>query len=117
MSSFQLINNPIDPFDGDLQITNNSITLTTGKEAIRQHLQVRFRFFLGEWFLDESEGVPWFRDILIKHATFSVVNEVLKGVILDTPGVLELVKFDFSYNSTTRNVTLEFQCLTTEGIY
>jgi len=70
---------------------------------------------LGEWFLDTDVGVPWFRDILIKKPSFVVVQEVLKDTILDTPGVLEITKFQFDFNSTTREAELEFSCQTDEG--
>ena len=109
MSSFQLDN------EGELQITNNSLTLTEGVEAIRQHLKARFQLFLGEWFLDTDIGVPWFRDILIKKPSFVVVQEILKNTVLDTPGVLELTAFEFDFNSTIREANFEFSCLTDEG--
>ena len=116
MSSFQLESDATDPFFGDLKITDNSLTLTDGLEAIRQHLQVRLQVFYGEWFLDTTVGVPWFQDILKKQPSFVVVNELLKNVILDTPGVLEILEFNFDYTASTREITLEFQALTTDGI-
>lgn len=109
MSSFQLDN------EGDLLLTRNELTLTTGIEAIRQHLQCRFRFFLGEWFLDTTIGVPYFRDILIKKPVFSVVQQILKNVVLDTPGVIELTTFNFNYDGVKREAFLDFSCVTTEG--
>lgn len=102
--------------DGDLLLTNNALTLTEGTEAIRQHLQTRFRLFLGEWFLDTDAGVPWFTDVLVKRPSFAVVSELLKSVILETPGVLELTEFSFDFDGPTREATLEFQCLSSEGI-
>lgn len=110
MSSIQL------GFDDDILITNNSITLTTGLEAIRQHLQVRLRLFLGEWFLDTTVGVPWFQQVFQKNTTFIVVQQVLKDAILSTPGVIQLLKFNFDYAGATREATLDFQALTEEGI-
>lgn len=116
MSSFQLETDASDPFYGDLKLTANSLTLTTGTEAIRQHLQCRFQLFFGEWFLDTEVGVPWFQDILGNKSSFVVVQEVLKGVVLDTPGVLQLLTFNFDYTASTREITLSFQCLSTEGV-
>lgn len=110
MSSFQL-----NQESGDFEITDNALTLTTGAEAIRQHLQCRFRLFLGEWFLDTSQGVPWFTEILKKQQTFSVVREILKKVILETPGVISITKFNFDFEPTERTATLEFACLSTDG--
>jgi len=101
--------------DGDVDVVNNSIYLNDGLEAIRQHMQIRFQLFLGEWFLDEEAGVPWFRDVLIKNPSFVVVQEILKTVVLDTPGVIELLAFDFSYDAKVREANLSFQALTTDG--
>lgn len=99
----------------DIKLVDNAIVLVTGIDAIRQHLKCRFLLFLGEWFLDTTIGVPYFRDILIKNPSFVVVQEVLKSVILDTPGVILLLQFDFSFESVTRVARLEFQALTLEG--
>jgi hypothetical protein len=109
MSSLQLDS------DGDLLVTKNNLTFTTGQEAIRQHLQARFRFFSGEWFLDETIGVPYFRDILVKKPVFAVVQQILKDTVLDTHGVTELLSFDFNYDQFTREASLEFKCNSIDG--
>lgn len=109
MSSIKLDN------AGDIQVVDNSIILTEGLDAIRQHLFVKFRFFEGEWFLDTTLGVPYFREILIKNPSLAVVQEQLKAVILDTPGVLELIRFEFEFNNATRQANLDFEALTEEG--
>lgn len=110
MSSFQLDN------DGDLQITNNAFSLTEGIEAIRQHLQCKFRLFLGEWFLDLDVGVPWFQEVFRKQTTFVVLQEIFKETILTTPGVIQLLTFTFDYDNFTREAVVNFSCQTTEGL-
>lgn len=47
--------------DGDLEIKNGDLLLTTSDDAVRQHLQQRLRTFLGEWFLDLDVGIPFFQ--------------------------------------------------------
>ncbi len=101
--------------DGDLYLVNNSLAMVDGAAAITQHLAIRYRFFLGEWFLDVNAGVPWFRDVLVKRSSFAVVHELLKNVALDTPGVLELLAFNFVLESATREATLALSVLSTEG--
>ncbi|HCU24075.1 MAG TPA: hypothetical protein DF383_03580, partial [Deltaproteobacteria bacterium] len=85
MSSFQLDEN------GDLDISSNRLKLTTDIEAIRQHLLVKFRIFLGEWFLDTRVGLPYFEEIFVKNPNLAAVSELLKLEITDTPGVIELL--------------------------
>ena len=116
MNSFKLETDTTSEFFGDFVIENNSLVEIDGMEAIRQHMTIRFQIFLGEWFLDTSIGVPWFRDVLVKNPSFNVVMQVLKDVILDTPGVLQIITFEFDYTEGTREVSLDFQALTTEGV-
>ena len=106
----------LDLTSGDIEVDENDVSIVDGADAIRQHLQIRFGFFLGEWFLDTDLGVPWFRDILIKKPSFVVVQEVLKKIVLDTPGVLQLIEFDFTFDNATREATLDFQCLSDSGV-
>lgn len=100
--------------DGDLDVVNNNLILTTGQEAIKQDLQTRLKTFLSEWFLDISEGVPYYQEILVKQPSFTVVSDVLKTIILETPGVLELTNFVFDY-LVTRELHLEFTAETIDG--
>lgn len=115
MSSFELETDITSPYYGDIKFENNNILLTDGLNAIRQHIEIRFQIFLGEWRFDLDVGVPWFRDILIKNPSFVVVQDILKGVILDTPGVLELIEFNFDFTSSERSISLSFKALTQEG--
>lgn len=101
---------------GDIDITGGTITLIDGKEAVRQHLTVRLNFFLGEWKYDQSLGVPWYSDILRKNPSFVVVNQILKNVILSTPGVTELISFSFNLATDTRVGTLEFKALVSDEV-
>ncbi|MBI4373457.1 MAG: hypothetical protein HY542_01135 [Deltaproteobacteria bacterium] len=102
--------------DSDLDLTGNKINLVTGLQEIQQHMSVRFRLFRGEWFLDQELGVPWFEDVLKKRPNFAVVAEVLKSVITDTPGHVELLEFEIDYDQQNRTMTLKFKDLTDPGI-
>ena len=51
---------------GDLDFTEGKLTLLTGVDLIRQRWLIHVRTFLGEYFLDESIGVPWFQRVLKK---------------------------------------------------
>jgi hypothetical protein len=108
MSSFQLDDNM------DLVIENNSLVMTEGQEAIRQHLLIKLQTFLGEWFLDEDVGVPYYQEILVKQPSFQTVSQVLRAQIIDTPGVIELLNFDFVY-SADRELRLDFRAETIDG--
>jgi hypothetical protein len=102
MSDLQLDDN------GDILVTNDALTLVDGDAAIRQHLTIRLRFFLGEWFLDSRLGVPYFGSVLVKNPNLVLVRGIMRQAILSTPGVASLERFDFTYTNATRKMELDF---------
>jgi hypothetical protein len=94
---------------GDLEIVNGSWRVVDGAEYARQKVSVRCQFFLGEWFLNAKEGVPYFRDVLIKNPNPDTVRSVFRNTILSVPGIVEVNSLKYSLNSKTRVATITFQ--------
>lgn len=90
---------------GDLDLSTNDIQIVSGLAAIRQELQIRFRFFLGEWFLNREEGVSYIRDVLVKNPNEPQVLALLSEVARSTPGVEVIRSFLFDLDSATRALT------------
>lgn len=90
----------------DLDVTTGDLVLLTGAEAVAQELRIRFRFFLGEWFLDRRLGIPYYERILIKNPATNVVRSLLREVALETPGVLELQEFRTDFDNAARRLTV-----------
>ena len=103
---------------GDLDFSTNDAVVIYGAEAIRQELQIRYRYFLGEWFLDPEEGTPYFEHVLKKNANDAQVRAVLLDVAKTTPGVEEVRSYAASLDGPTRvlTVTLQFGVTTDEGL-
>lgn len=110
MSAFK-----INDVTGDIVFENGKLVLLDGALAIKQHLFVKLQTFLGEWFLNTDLGAPWFRDVLVKNPNFATVQQMLKNQILQTPGVLNLLKFELDFTSSTRDLNFSFEVLTTDG--
>ena len=92
--------------DGDLDLSTNDFQLVDGVDAIRQELQIRYRFFLGEWFLDPDEGVPYVRDVLKKNPNLARVRALLTEVARTTPGVASVDNLDLDLDVGTRTLTV-----------
>jgi hypothetical protein len=70
--------------------------------------------FLNEWFLDLSQGTPYFDVILVKAPTDRIIRTVLGNVIKTTEGVRELTKFSYAIDRN-RRMTLNFSALLADG--
>ena len=106
----------LDDLTGDLVIENADLVLTVGSDAVRQHLLQRLRTFMGEWFLNLDARLPYFQDILIKDPNLNAIDGVIKNVIIDTPGVLELLSFEMDYDSSTQALVLTFSVQVSDGV-
>lgn len=95
---------------------NGRPVILTGIDAIKQKVKLRLRFFLGEWFLNTSEGVAWRQNILIKNPNITVVNTLIKKAILGTEGIDGLLSFELITNNSTRTLTINFKAQTNYGI-
>lgn len=100
---------------GDLVLEDGDLLLDSGQEAIQQNLYQRLKCYKGEWFLDLSDGVPYYQDILKKNPNPLTVDAALKTAILGTPGVLELTSFNLNLDTVTRTLYLDFIVDTIEG--
>lgn len=100
--------------DGDLLLDNGELELNAGLGSIRQHLAIRLKFFLGEWFLDTGAGVPYFQEVFVDRVNLSAMEAVFKSAITATPGVIELQAFTLDFSG--RTLTINFRALTDFGI-
>jgi len=79
-------------------------------EAVAQAIKTRLDLSTGDWFLDLTEGTPYFPNIL-GHGTSATYDITLKQRIIDTPGVLSLDQYQSSLDADTRKLTVT--CLVT----
>jgi hypothetical protein len=86
----------------DIDFSTDDAVLLDGIQAIAQHVKIRLRFFLTEWFLDQRVGVPYYRSILVKNANENIIREILRKVIVQTPGIASLESFTFTFSDTER---------------
>jgi hypothetical protein len=105
----------LDLVTNDMKLTGGDISIVTLDAAIRQRLLQTLRLFLGEWFLDTSAGVPYYQSILVKNPNLDVVQASIKNAILSTPGITELLSFNFNYDAVQRKVTMDFDAKSTNG--
>src|SRR5688572_17356184 len=101
---------------GDLALVNGSYVVASGPEYIRQSIAARFKFFLGEWFRDQREGVPYYRDVFKKNPDLDVVRAIFRRILEETPGVIEVTRFDIVFNHAERSLAFNFEARVTDGV-
>jgi len=82
---------------------------------IMQNLNIRLRFFLGEWFLNILEGVPYYEAFFIKNPNLIFADAYLKNEILTTRGIVELTEFETSFDAKKRIYKVKFSAIGISG--
>ena len=96
-----MIDLALDKDTHDLYISVNDMQLVDNLDNVEQHLKTRLLFYLQEWFLDTTAGVPYYTDVLIKNPNIPDIENILKSKILDTTNVQEILEFDSVFNNAS----------------
>ncbi len=117
MSDIALDLDPVSPTYLDLYLVDNDLAMTTTvTQGILQDILQRLRVFYGEWFLDNTIGIPYFTQILIKNPDQASIDALFQNEILGVPGVQALVSYSFRTNFALRTLTISFTAQTTSGV-
>ena len=100
MSAFAL-----DPVYNDFVFTSGRMSLVTGAAELAQKLNARLEFVKGEWFLDTNQGTPWFQALLVKNPSIPALTQILRGIILSTPGAKAILSMPVAFDRANRVVT------------
>ncbi|MDQ0507426.1 hypothetical protein [Xanthobacter agilis] len=83
-------------------------------EAPAQAVKTRLALWLGEWFLDTTDGTPYNTKILGKH-TSGTRDAALRERIVGTEGVTSLDAYSSTYDPDTRSFTVSATITTDYG--
>lgn len=91
---------------GDMVFGNGDLDFyIDSPEAVGQSVETRLKLWLGEWFLNIEEGTPYQTNVLGANKSKSAPI-VIRERIFKTPGVTEIVSFDYDINATTRKISI-----------
>ena len=103
--------------NGDILIVSGKFELlNTIQESVKQRLNISLRTFLGEYFLDISQGIPYRQQIFNKGITPKETDAIFLAKILEDTDVIKVTSFSSIYTSSTRGYDLKFEVLTTDGL-
>ncbi len=72
--------------DGDYSFGSSELDfLINSPAAVAQVVQTRLLLYLGEWYLDTTQGFPWLEGVIGKHSQDSA-DQIIQDYIRDTTG-------------------------------
>lgn len=82
-------------------------------EAVAQSIETRLLLWVGEWFLDITEGTPYMQGILGKYSQ-ETANVTIQDRVLTGQGVLDIDQFESIKDADNRTLSVS---LTADTIY
>lgn len=95
--------------DHDMFLMESDIAFTDANEVVKQRLKIRLQFFLAEWFLDNTAGVPYTQIIFERGIPIATIYEIIRKEIVDTEGVGELKNLNLDFGGENSNLTISFE--------
>jgi len=106
----------IDQSTNALTLVNGDLVLTSpGVETVGQRVLLRLALYLGEWFLNQSEGTPWRESILVRPVDLESVRSILATRIATCPGIDSVAELNLTLERATRRLSFDFTALITQG--
>lgn len=109
---------------GDWMFGRGLQSYHSGSPATVQRARCRILLVQGEWFLDTSDGTPWFeiedqpdvQPILGVTRNLGYTEAVLKARILGTDGVVSIESFTPTMNPETRKYSAAARVTDEDGV-
>ena len=80
--------------------------LINSPAAVAQNIRTRLGLWVGQWFLDQTTGMPWLQYVLGAH-TVPFYDAAIRDNILGAPGVIGFQSYSSTLGTATRALTLD----------
>lgn len=97
---------------GDLAIQGDDLAMTSGLAAIAQEARARFNLWVGEWFLNPAEGLPFLQNIVGRLGSVDDIAYIFRGAVALIPGVIQVKYLTLAVDRAARTLTVNWaaQC-------
>lgn len=98
--------------DGNLTLGSDSdLSVADNREAVKQELRIKLLTFFREWFLDESIGVDYAGEILIRDFKSSQADREIRRNIMQVANIRTVKTIDISVDHQIQKATIRVQVL------
>jgi len=103
----------LDPITHDIVLgPDGNICFVSGFNALIQKTKIRLFFFLGEWYLDTSKGVDYFKNVYVKKPNSNLIDNMIIITILEDKEIVSLLEYNMNIDNGTRQMLLHFKAST-----
>lgn len=97
------------PEANDLEFSVGRLRFTASAvEAAVQKARVRFDFWLGEWFLDTSQGFPYLERVFVKGGDLPLVESLFRRTLLGVPEIDSVLSLTLDLDRATRELSVDW---------
>ena len=100
----------------DIALQNNDFILIDNAERISQQIKISLQFWLGEWFLNSTLGVPYLERICVKNPNLQHIRQIFRNVIQNVSGIIAVNALDLTVDASKRVLTVSYKATTTDGV-
>ena len=100
----------------DLVFHNNDLMIIDNAERIGQQIKITLQFWLDEWFLDTTKGIPYLQYICVKNPNLQHIRQIFRNAILSVDGVDSVTQLNLNVNAKERILSVEYTANTTAGL-
>jgi len=101
--------------DGDLDTTGGQLHFALGSIGVRQLLDISISTFLGEWFNNLEQGVPYFQELLGHKFRQVRALSIFRDATLTSLAVTGIDKLTVNFNTSTRKLDVDIVAITELG--
>jgi hypothetical protein len=88
--------------NNDLEIVNGDLVIVTGGKLTEQRIRRALGTFEGEWFRDNSVGIPFYDRIFEKGMSLSEIESIFINELNSMPEVAEIIEFEVNKISNNK---------------
>lgn len=91
---------------GDLFFSSDGDVVVT--DSLRQAIQIKLRWALGEWMYNTELGIPYFEKFLIKKPDTQEIANIIRSALMEFSEVQNVESCIVDFNEAERKCTVRF---------
>lgn len=98
--------------NGDLFISQSGDIMLT--DSIKQKIQVKILWILGEWKWNKEEGIDYFDYVLTKNPDIEMIEGIIREKIFEIEDVVDVIDIEIKIDARNRRVIISYVVATDE---